>query len=93
MEEWRTSWLLLAGKQFIEEGTGRTKMRQNHPKYAAMVETMDENVGRLLQLLKDLKIADNTIVIFSVAYQPKVKQTCILIRGSIKLAITSRILL
>ena len=30
-----------------------------------MVETMDENVGKLLQLLKDLKIDDNTIVIFS----------------------------
>ncbi len=51
--------------QFIKEGTGRTKMRQNHPKYAAMVETMDENVGKLMQLLKDLKIDDNTIVIFS----------------------------
>lgn len=51
--------------EFIKEGTGRTKMRQNHPKYAAMVETMDENVGKLLQLLKDLKIDDNTIVVFS----------------------------
>ncbi|SEQ13994.1 Arylsulfatase A [Hyunsoonleella jejuensis] len=51
--------------EFIPEGTGRTKMRQNHPKYAAMVETMDENVGKLLQTLKDLNIEDNTIVIFS----------------------------
>ncbi|TXG36071.1 sulfatase [Seonamhaeicola maritimus] len=51
--------------EFIIEGTGRTKMRQNHPKYAAMVETMDDNVGRLLQLLKQLEIDDNTLVIFS----------------------------
>tara|TARA_B110000093_G_C12957641_1_gene405635 strand:- start:1134 stop:2516 length:1383 start_codon:yes stop_codon:yes gene_type:complete len=51
--------------EFIKEGTGRTKMRQNHPKYAAMVEIMDENIGKLLQLLIDLKIDDNTIVIFS----------------------------
>lgn len=51
--------------EFIKEGTGRTKMRQNHPKYAAMVETMDQNVGKLLQLLKDLNIEDNTIVVFS----------------------------
>ena len=51
--------------EFIREGTGRTKMRQNHPKYAAMVETMDENVGRLLKLLKDLGIDKNTIIIFS----------------------------
>ncbi len=51
--------------EFINEGTGRTKMRQNHAKYSAMVETMDENVGKLLQLMKDLNIEDNTIVIFS----------------------------
>ncbi len=51
--------------EFIKEGTGRTKMRHDHPKYAAMVETMDENVGKLLQLLKDLNIENNTIVIFS----------------------------
>lgn len=51
--------------EFIKEGTGRTKMLQNHPKYAAMVETMDENVGKLLTLLKELNIDDNTIVIFS----------------------------
>lgn len=51
--------------EFIKEGTGRTKMRQNHPKYAAMVETMDENVGKLLNLLKELNISDNTIIVFS----------------------------
>ena len=51
--------------EYINEGTGRTKMRQDNPTYAAMVETMDENVGKLLQLLKDLKLDDNTIIIFS----------------------------
>lgn len=51
--------------EYIKEGTGRTKMRQDNPTYAAMVETMDENVGKLLQLLKDLNIEDNTIIIFS----------------------------
>ncbi|WPR71962.1 sulfatase [Flavobacterium sp. NG2] len=51
--------------EFINEGTGRTKMRQNHATYAAMVENMDENVGKLLQLLKTLNIDDNTMVILS----------------------------
>ena len=51
--------------EYILEGTGRTKMRQDHPIYAAMVETMDENVGKLMQLLKDLNIEDDTVVIFS----------------------------
>lgn len=33
-------------------------------KYGAMVESMDENVGRLLNALEEHKIAENTIVIF-----------------------------
>jgi len=33
-------------------------------KYGAMVESMDENVGKLLNSLEELKIADNTIIIF-----------------------------
>lgn len=33
-------------------------------KYGAMVESMDENVGKLLNSLEELKIADNTLVIF-----------------------------
>jgi arylsulfatase A-like enzyme len=30
-----------------------------------MIETMDQNVGKLLQTLKDLNIDDNTIIVFS----------------------------
>ena len=33
-------------------------------KYGAMVESMDENVGKLLRKLKDLNIDENTLVIF-----------------------------
>ncbi len=51
--------------EYIQEGTGRTKMRQDFPAYAALVENTDMNIGRLLQLLKDQGIDDNTIVIFS----------------------------
>lgn len=51
--------------QFIKEGFGRTKMRQDNAKYAGMVENTDENVGRILKLLSDLKIEDNTIVILT----------------------------
>ena len=55
------------GKQpeYIKEGTGRTKMRQDNAVYAAMVENMDENIGRILQTLKDLGLEENTIVILS----------------------------
>ena len=50
---------------YISEGTGRTKMRQDHPVYAAMVENLDENIGRILSVLKEKGIADNTLVVFS----------------------------
>ena len=38
---------------------------QSHPIYAAMIESLDENVGRLLQAVEDAGEADNTIVIFT----------------------------
>jgi arylsulfatase A-like enzyme len=44
---------------------GKTRVRQNDPVYAAMVETMDDNVGRLLARLDELGIADNTLVVFT----------------------------
>jgi len=36
----------------------------NNPIVAAMIETLDKNLGRLLQTLDDLKITDNTVVFF-----------------------------
>lgn len=38
---------------------------QRSPTYAAMIESMDDAVGRLLDTLDRLKIADNTIIIFA----------------------------
>ncbi len=37
---------------------------QRSPTYAAMVKSLDDNVGKMLDALEDLGIADNTIVIF-----------------------------
>ena len=37
---------------------------QNNPSYAAMVEAMDENIGRIFKTLKELQIDDETIIIF-----------------------------
>lgn len=38
---------------------------QNNPEYAAMVESVDDSVGRLLQALVELGLEDNTLVIFT----------------------------
>jgi len=51
--------------EYIKEGTGRTKMRQDFAAYAAMAENMDTQIGNLLELLKDQGIDDNTIVIIT----------------------------
>lgn len=51
--------------EYIPESNGRRKMRQDNADYAGMVENMDYNVGRLLDLLEALKLEKNTIVIFT----------------------------
>ena len=38
---------------------------QSNPVYAALLYSVDENVGRILSVLQDLKIDDNTIVVFT----------------------------
>lgn len=51
--------------EYIQEGTGRTKMRQDNPAYAAMVENLDYNIGKLLAHLDFSNVLENTIIIFS----------------------------
>jgi len=41
----------------------QVRIRQCHPTYGAMVEAMDEQIGRVLDRLEALGIADNTAVI------------------------------
>eukprot|EP00913_Durusdinium_trenchii_P023415 g21993.t1 len=38
---------------------------QSNPTYAAMVDSVDQSVGRILDTLDELKLTENTIVIFS----------------------------
>lgn len=39
--------------------------QQVDPTYAAMIETMDTNVGRLMARLDELGVADNTLILFT----------------------------
>ncbi|WP_215225097.1 sulfatase [Echinicola shivajiensis] len=54
-----------SNKEFDKNGKTWVKQQQNMPHYAAMVESMDENVGRILATLKKLKLDENTIVVFT----------------------------
>jgi arylsulfatase A-like enzyme len=44
--------------------TLKTRILQDHAVYAAMIESVDESVGRVMKKLDDLGIADNTIIFF-----------------------------
>jgi len=46
-------------------GVGDELRHQNNPVYAAMIESVDESLGRIFQTLEELGIADNTIIAFS----------------------------
>ena len=48
-----------------EGGSSYFPCRYPHATYAAMISYLDENVGKLIQQLKDLGLYDNTIIMFS----------------------------
>jgi arylsulfatase A len=52
------------GFSLLPDRTVKIKQRQDNPQFAAMVESMDESLGRVLAKLKELKLDENTIVIF-----------------------------
>ncbi|TNF43286.1 MAG: DUF4976 domain-containing protein [Bacteroidetes bacterium] len=54
-----------SGEEFIKRNDTFYKQWQNMPHYAAMVESMDENVGRVLQVLEQENLSENTIVVFT----------------------------
>ncbi len=48
-----------------ERNNAVTNSRQDNAKYGAMVENLDSNVKRVLDKLQELKLMDNTIVVFT----------------------------
>lgn len=54
------------GPEFIRVGdTGETKAYQDNTTYAAMIQSIDESFGKIMKLLEELNIADNTIIVFT----------------------------
>lgn len=49
---------------YQSERESSTKLRQDHPTYAAMVESTDVSVGRVLAKLADLELDERTVVVF-----------------------------
>ena len=47
-----------------KEGAGTTKLVQDNPVFAAMTQSVDDSVGRVLAKLDELGLSENTAVIF-----------------------------
>ncbi len=54
-----------AKKDLIEKYKAKTPTDQKNPTYAAMVESVDDAVGGIMDVLDELGLRDNTIVIFT----------------------------
>ena len=50
--------------RFLIDRTMPVRQVQDHPLYAGMVESMDDGVGKVLEALDRLGLAENTIVVF-----------------------------
>jgi arylsulfatase A-like enzyme len=49
----------------VTEHQSQSRAGQSNPAYAAMVESLDENVGRLVDALRSRGLEDNTIIVFT----------------------------
>ncbi|MGV3504766.1 MAG: sulfatase [Adhaeribacter sp.] len=54
-----------AKKHLIEKYRQKKASHHNNPVYAALIESLDDNVGKVLQCLDSLKLSQNTLVIFT----------------------------
>lgn len=62
-EEMYEKYLGKEGDEILGQGVG--KQRDNHAIYATMIESVDDNVGRIMEYLESKGIADNTVIVFS----------------------------
>jgi len=54
-----------SGPEFLPEGKSKMRQIQNNPVYAAMVQSLDESVGRIMRELAELGLEENTVVVFT----------------------------
>ena len=53
-----------SGPEVIDRD-GQTKMNQDNPVYAAMIESVDESLGRLVDALREAGIDQKTVIVFT----------------------------
>ena len=71
VEKYKQKAAAIVGEEFADEeqvfgdAPRQVRILQRHAVYAAMVEAMDQAVGKVLKQLDDSGVADNTIVVFT----------------------------
>ena len=58
-------WPMEAPDELIQKYAGHKGPGLNDSRYGAMIEAMDSAIGRVLKSLDDLKLRDNTMVVFT----------------------------
>ncbi len=58
-------WPMEAPEQLIEKYKQRTGLGRLDPRYAAMIEAMDRAIGRILAAVDEMRLAQQTLVIFT----------------------------
>jgi len=56
---------LQAPDSLVKKYENKPKGRQDNPVYAAMIETIDNAVGQVVNLLDSLELLDNTLIVFT----------------------------
>jgi arylsulfatase A-like enzyme len=57
--------LVAAGPEFLPDFDQQVRQIQNHAVYAAMIESLDESLGRILKKLAELGLDKNTVIVFT----------------------------
>ncbi|MFC2083743.1 sulfatase [Bacteroidota bacterium] len=53
------------GAAYLKEREADNKMHQDNPIYAAMIQSIDESLGKIMALLTELNLIENTIIVFT----------------------------
>ncbi len=62
-EELFEKYMAKEGDEILGQGVGNH--RENHAIYATMIESVDDNIARIMDYLKSKGIEDNTVIVFS----------------------------
>tara|TARA_Y100000590_G_scaffold448979_1_gene586423 strand:+ start:6555 stop:7934 length:1380 start_codon:yes stop_codon:yes gene_type:complete len=65
IEKYKKLSKIISGQEFGHLHDSQVRVLQKHAVYAAMVEAMDDAVGKVLKALDDAEVSNNTIVVFT----------------------------